>query len=47
MTDTRAPPLLVKDDDLVASVMTEILALIADVRWASSAWSRGPDRRGR
>ncbi len=37
MTPTRAPLLLVEDDDLLASVMTEILSSVADVRWAASA----------
>jgi LmbE family N-acetylglucosaminyl deacetylase/ActR/RegA family two-component response regulator len=37
MTDTRALLLLVEDDDLLASVMTEILAPVADVRWTASA----------
>jgi LmbE family N-acetylglucosaminyl deacetylase/ActR/RegA family two-component response regulator len=37
MTNTRALLLLVEDDDLLASVMTEILAPVADVRWTASA----------
>jgi LmbE family N-acetylglucosaminyl deacetylase len=37
VAQTRALLLLVEDDDLLASVMTEILAPIADVRWAASA----------
>jgi LmbE family N-acetylglucosaminyl deacetylase/CheY-like chemotaxis protein len=37
VTQTRALLLLVEDDDLLASVMTEILAPVADVRWAASA----------
>ena len=37
MNETRPLLLLVEDDDLLASVMTEILAPVADVRWAASA----------
>jgi LmbE family N-acetylglucosaminyl deacetylase/ActR/RegA family two-component response regulator len=37
MTGTNALALLVEDDDLLASVMIEILAPVADVRWAPSA----------
>jgi len=36
VTETRALLLLVEDDDLLALVLTEILAPIADVRWAPS-----------
>ena len=37
MTGTRALLLLVEDDDLLASVMTEILEPVAEVSWAPSA----------
>jgi LmbE family N-acetylglucosaminyl deacetylase len=37
VTGTRALLLLVEDDDLLASVMTEILEPVAEVRWAPSA----------
>ena len=37
MNETRAPLLLVEDDDVLAAVVTEILAPVADVRWAPSA----------
>jgi LmbE family N-acetylglucosaminyl deacetylase/ActR/RegA family two-component response regulator len=37
VTNTRALLLLVEDDALLASVVTEILAPVADVRWTASA----------